>query len=198
MHMLHAWEEGDQFVPVTQSVLISEILSSVPRPELESGGSHLDTWNRAFLDAENMRCEIEDGARPAEDGVFLFHRLIDMAISREERIQGLCREHFDLVDLIRVGNRIIGSGLIGGKSVGMLLARAILSKKLPRWNELLEKHDSFFVGADVFYTYLVRNGCWWVRQSQRNPETFLKGASEARRQILRGDFPDYLIRQFSD
>ncbi|MFW5870812.1 MAG: PEP/pyruvate-binding domain-containing protein, partial [Candidatus Sumerlaeota bacterium] len=198
MHMLHAWEEGDQFVPVTQSVLISEILSSVPRPELESGGSHLDTWNRAFLDAENMRREIEDGARSVDDGVFLFHRLIDMAVSREERIQGLCREHFDLADLISVGNRIIGSGLIGGKSVGMLLARAILSKKIPRWNELLEKHDSFFVGSDVFYTFLVRNGCWWVRQSQRNPDTFLKGASEARRQILRGDFPDYLIRQFSD
>ncbi|MFP4382316.1 MAG: PEP/pyruvate-binding domain-containing protein [Candidatus Sumerlaeia bacterium] len=198
MHMLHAWEQGDKFVPVTQSVLISEILSSVPRPELESGGFHLDTWNRAFLDAENLRREIEDGARPPEDSKHLLYRLIDMAISREDRIQALCRQHFDLAGLISVGNRIIGSGLIGGKSVGMLLARAILSNNLNRWSDLMEKHDSFFVGSDVFYTFLVCNGCWWVRQSQRNPETFLKGSSEARRQILRGDFPDYLIRQFSD
>jgi hypothetical protein len=34
-------------------------------------------------------------------------------------------------------------------------------------DDLLEIHDSFFIGSDVFYSYLVRNGCWWVREKQK-------------------------------
>jgi pyruvate, water dikinase len=60
---------------------------------------------------------------------------------------------------------MIGTGLIGGKSVGMLLARAILCRSDPRWQSLLEAHDSFYIGSDVFYSYLVENGCWWLRQN---------------------------------
>ena len=61
---------------------------------------------------------------------------------------------------------------------------------------LLEEHDSFYIGSDVFYTYLVRNGVWWLRQKQRNPETFLEGAVQARQRILMGQFPDYIVEQF--
>jgi hypothetical protein len=50
----------------------------------------------------------------------------------------------------------------------------------------------------VFYTYLVRNGVWWVRQNQRNPETFLDGADQARQNILTGRFPDYIVRQIEN
>ena len=67
------------------------------------------------------------------------------------------------------------TGLIGGKSVGMLLARAILKQSSSRWPPLLEAHDSFYVGADVFYTYLVSNGCWRIRQQQRDSARFLDG-----------------------
>ena len=93
---------------------------------------------------------------------------------------------------------MIGTGLIGGKSVGMLLARAILKKTDPRWNELLEAHDSFFIGSDVFYSFLVENGCWWLRQKQSDPKTFLDGVEEARRRILVGSFPDYIVKEFSE
>ena len=41
---------------------------------------------------------------------------------------------------------------IGGKAAGMLLARAILRRNSPRWEELLEADDSFFVGSGVFCT----------------------------------------------
>ncbi len=78
----------------------------------------------------------------------------------------------------------------------MLLARAILKCSSPRFKMLLEEHDSFYIGSDVFYTFLVRNGVWWVRQKQRDPAAFLEGAEQARRRILTGRFPDYMIRQF--
>jgi pyruvate,water dikinase len=46
--------------------------------------------------------------------------------------------------------------------------------------------------------FLVHNGCWWIRQKQKNPATLLDGVSEARRLILQGTFPDYIISRFSD
>ena len=91
---------------------------------------------------------------------------------------------------------MIGSGLVGGKTVGVLVARSILKQHSPRFAELLEEHDSFYIGSDVFYTYLVRNGVWWLRQKQRNPETFLEGAVQARQRMLMGEFPDYIVEQF--
>lgn len=197
MYMLHAWR-GNEFPAVTDSITIAEILSQVPRPELQAGPAHLDIWNRTFNQAQALFESQGEDACNSEEGARLFQLLIRMAISRDDRIVELCERHFTLSEVLRIGERIIGTGLIGGKSVGMLLARGILRERLPRWRELREMHDSFFIASDVFYTYLVRNGCWWVRESQRNPDTFLKGASEARRQILRGTFPDHLVMQFSD
>jgi pyruvate,water dikinase len=197
MHMLHAWRDSD-LLPVSESVVIAEILSSVPRPELESGGARLDNWRRAFDEAERALDDLPGGSGSGERADRSFQKLLRMAISRDERILSLCQKHLTLSDILSVGKRMIGTGLIGGKSVGMLLSRAILMKADERWADLLEVHDSFYIASDVFYAYLVRNGCWWVRESQRNPDTYLKGIAEARRQILRGSFPDHLVRQFSD
>jgi hypothetical protein len=93
---------------------------------------------------------------------------------------------------------MIGTGLIGGKTLGMLLARAILKERDEWRDDIFEPHDSFFIGSDVFYTYLVRNGVWWVRQNQRNPETFLDGADQARQNILAGRLPDYIVDQLEN
>ena len=121
-----------------------------------------------------------------------------MVISRDERILNIARKYLNLADIIRIRKRMIGTGLIGGKSVGMLLARAILEKTDDRFKQLLEPHDSFFIGSDVFYTYLVRNKIWWIRQKQRTSKNFLDGAAEGRQRILQGEFPEYIIKQFID
>ncbi len=197
MFTLHVRQE-DEFTPVNDSAVISRILSSVPRTQLHSGGAHLDIWHRAFDDARNA-CDLDadagDGNSAADEHL---DRLLRIAISRDERMLKLLRKHLTVAEVLEIGERIIGTGLIGGKTAGMLLARAIIEQKSKRLASLLEEHDSFYIASDVFYTYLVKNGVWWGRESQRNPDTFLKGASEARRQILRGSFPDYLVKQFSD
>ena len=63
---------------------------------------------------------------------------------------------------------------------------------------MLEAHDSFFIGSDVFYSFLVENGCWWLRQKQRDPSGFLDNVEEARRRILMGNFPDHIVKEFSE
>ena len=119
-----------------------------------------------------------------------------MMVTRDERLIPLAGKYLDLADLLAIRNRMIGTGLIGGKSVGMLLARAILCRTESRWREKLEPHDSFFIGSDVFYSFLVRNDCWRIRRTQRSRTSFLDGAEEAQQKILAGDFPPSIREQF--
>ena len=62
--------------------------------------------------------------RPAEDADECLDRLLQMIVTRDERVLQLAKRHFDLGDVLQISRRMIGTGLIGGKSVGMLLARA--------------------------------------------------------------------------
>ena len=199
MYMLHAWD-GEEFRPVTESAKTSEVLTSRPRPGPDAPRWQLGVWNRTFLEAEQILAacgDADDACRPDPDEVrgSLAH-LLRMAVSRDERILSLCERYLSLDDVLHIRRRMVGTGLIGGKSVGMLLARAILRRADPRWHERLEPHDSFFIGSDVFYTFLVENGIWWVRERQKDPATFLDGAERARHRMLTGAFPDEVVRQF--
>ncbi|MCL4393487.1 MAG: PEP/pyruvate-binding domain-containing protein, partial [Chloroflexi bacterium] len=67
-----------------------------------------------------------------------------------------------------------------------------------RWQEILEPHDSFFVGSDVFYSYLVSNGCWRTRQKQRDSAGCLEEVERAQEQMLAGSFPEFVRDQFAE
>ncbi|MEJ2109377.1 MAG: PEP/pyruvate-binding domain-containing protein [Acidobacteriota bacterium] len=198
MYTLHLWDKED-FHPITESAEIAEILTSSYWPGLQSASyRQVGIWERRFLHAEEILESYKQGEVSDDQIDRNFKRLLQLVVSTEERVQKLAEKYLQLSDIIYIWKRMIGSGMIGGKSVGMLLARAILCKTDARWKDLLEAHDSFFIGSDVFYTYLVQNGVWWIRQKQKNPKTLFDGAREARQRILRGDFPEYIIRRFSD
>jgi pyruvate,water dikinase len=196
MYMLHIWQ--DDFRPVTQSAVNAEILTSAPWRRLASSGHGLGVWHRTFLRAEEILGAVEKGDFPPQLAEDYFRHLVRMAVSRDERVMRLVEKYMDLSGVVDIGSRMIGTGLIGGKSVGMLLARAILRRADERWSELLERHDSFYIGSDVFYTFLVRNGIWWVRQQQKDPSSFLRGAERARQRMLVGEFPEHIVKQFQD
>ena len=197
MNMLHRWE-GDRFVPVMESGTTAEVLTSRPWAGLESVRLRPGKWTRTFFRAEEVSDKVRRGKLPAEAARRMLPELLRMAISRDERVAPLVERYFTLPDVVEIWKRMIGSGLIGGKSVGMLLARAILKKSDPRWNDLLEAHDSFFIGSNVFCSFMVENGCWWLRQKQRNAGTFLDGIDEARQRVLAGKFPQYLVEEFAE
>ena len=194
MHMLHAWQEGD-FRPVTASATIAEVRHTMPW--LQSQANQAGLWNRTFAQAAELGLR-EQGDGLSEEAGDCFQRLLRMCISRDERILELVERYFDLEDVVEIGKRMVGTGLIGGKSVGMLLARAILNRSDPAWPGRLEPHDSFFVGSDVFYTYLVRNGIWALRGKAHDPHRYLEGAERARQRMLIGSFPEDIEQQFGD
>ncbi|MBN1517374.1 PEP/pyruvate-binding domain-containing protein [Candidatus Sumerlaeota bacterium] len=197
MYMLHVWD-GDEFAPATESVIISEIMASVGRPELASASTTRDVWQRSFTRLQQLWEDKKRGLASKDEIEQCKERVLRMAVSRDDRLLQLARKYFTVEDLLDISHRTIGTGMLGGKAVGMLLARAILKKEDPRWQDLLEVQDSFYIASDVFYTFLVRNGCWWIRQQQYDHEKYLEGAERGRHRILQGEFPDYIVQQFSD
>ncbi|MFH0937845.1 MAG: PEP/pyruvate-binding domain-containing protein [Planctomycetota bacterium] len=197
MHMLHVWE-GENFLPVTESTVISEVLTSAPWSGLNFAAERLGGWTRTFMQAEETQAAFRRNEVTQSKVDELFRRCLKMAISRNERTLALAEKYLTLDDVLEIKKRMLSSGMIGGKSIGMILARAVLKKSHPRWNDLLEPHDSFFIPSEVFYTFLVHNQCWRLRQNQKNPKTFLEGAEEARQRMLMGTFPDYMRERFTN
>lgn len=197
MYTLHSWQ-GEEFKPVTNSATITDILASVPKPWLEFTIHRPGIWVSTFQQAQETLAELQKG-RPLDAAAqHLFHRLLKMVVTRDERFLTLAERNFTLADLVEIMQRMVGTGLIGGKTLGMLLARAILRNAGPAWKERLESHDSFYIGSDVFYTYLVQNGCWWLRRRQKDFEVYLQRAGEARQRILQGSFADGIEGQFME
>lgn len=188
MHGMHHWTRG-AFKTIAESFIISKVLRDAPLSAVGCAVRPLDSWNKSFLQTQDLLLGPAE-ALESDHAKQLFERLLRMVISRDDRILKLARKYLTLADMLDVGRRVIGTGMIGGKAVGMLLAQAILKQNDPqRWSRLLEGHDSFYIGADVFYTYLVRNGCWWIRRRQKTAQDFLEGAQQIRRRIITGVFP---------
>ena len=170
-------QEKEKFVPITSSVDATKLFSYISRKGAESAERNLDYWDRMFLDAEELSLE----------------RLVRVMLGREARMLSLIKEHLTLEDLLAIKSRMVGSGFIGGKSLGMLLARKILASD---WGKMLEPHDSFYIGSDVFYTYIVENGWWDLWLEQKTEEGYFARAAELKEKILTGKFPHEIKEQF--
>ncbi|MEI7543047.1 MAG: PEP/pyruvate-binding domain-containing protein, partial [bacterium] len=198
MYMLHERKEND-FVPVMDSTVISEVSVSGPWYGLQSAPYRaVGLWDKLFIEAENIIGSCKRGECSEETVQEVFRRQLKQVIATDERMVSMVQKHMDLPGLIHIWKRMIGSGMIGGKSVGMLLAHDILKKEFSRYDEIMEKHDSFYIGSDIFYSFLVQNGCWHTRQKQKDQETLFDGIEEAREHILSGSFPEEVIKRFSD
>lgn len=186
--------DGATFQPVADSGDATRLRVCLERRSGETARRQLDYWDRLFLDAaEALRPEADRERRRA-----VRERLCRVLISREERFIALALRYLELEDLVEIRTRIIGSGYLGGKSVGMLLARRILTNAdAELWQRHLEPHDSFFVGSDVYYSYLVHNG-WWPRvMRQRTERGYFPEAQSLHRDMLHGQLPEEVRPQLA-
>ncbi len=194
IHLLHVWKEQDVFEVVRSSAVIAEVISNAG-PDWVADEMY---GEEVLRQAEEIVAHPESEAFAPEQRYAVWRQLVRMVVTRDEAIMPLVREYLTVADLLEIRSRMVGTGLIGGKTVGMLVARNIVTRDAPAVGGRLEPHDSFYIGADVFYTFLVRNGLWHYREKQHSPETFLEGVDEARERILAGTFPDYVLRQFEE
>ncbi|MFC1532691.1 PEP/pyruvate-binding domain-containing protein [Thermodesulfobacteriota bacterium] len=186
-------EEKDRLMPVINSVEATELFSHLSRYNTVGAQRHLDYWDRLFLQAKHM-LDSRAGEGERRDMVQQLSRLM---LTRNERLLALIGKHFSLEDLLQVKERFIGTGFIGGKSLGMLLSREILIQDGSfGWQNILEHHDSFYIGSDVFYSYIVQNGWWQAFMAQKTREGYFPKASEMKNEMLNGVFPEETIEQF--
>jgi pyruvate,water dikinase len=195
MYMLHLWE-GEEFVPVFNSSTTAEILTGVPQPWIDHLAHQHDIWTRSFLKAQEFVDTNAVERLTDQTCDILFLRLVRMAVTRDPRLMSLIERYLEFPDLVDIGKRMIGTGLIGGKSVGMLLARAILKKHDEEWSRRLEPHDSFYIGSDVYYTYLTVNGCWWIRRKLNDPASGFLMDDQDKERMMTGKFPADIEDQF--
>ncbi len=197
MYMLHA-QEGSMFIPVTNSAQTADVVASITRPLLNFTIQRFGPWTASYHEGSAIIAALAQGEPKQAEGEILFERLLNMVITRQKSFLPLARRYFDLPFILDILKRLIGSGLIGGKARGILLAQRILREKDPSWRKILEVHDSFFIGSDVFYTYVIQNDCWWLRRKAGNIDEILERAAIARERILHGKFLDYIVVQFQE
>ncbi|MFP4452489.1 MAG: PEP/pyruvate-binding domain-containing protein [Desulfobacterales bacterium] len=186
-------KEKDNLEPVINSVEASRLFSHLSRYRTGSAQRRLDYWDRLFLQARQL-LESQAGEEEKQDMVEQLSRLL---LTRNKRVLSMIRRNLELEDLLQIKERLIGTGFIGGKSLGMLLARKILTaKKTTDWTSVLEHHDSFYIGSDVFYSYIVQNGWWKLFMAHKTRDGYFTSAAELRQQMLNGLFPEEITEQF--
>lgn len=192
MFFPHVMEE-EELVPVINSIEASRLFSHLSRDHTGSAQRRLDYWDRLFMQARQL-LESEADKEEKQDMVEQLSRLL---LTRNNRVMSMIRRHLGLEDLLRIKERLIGTGFIGGKSLGMLLARKILvQEQSPQWGNILEPHDSFYIGSDVFYSYIVQNGWWKLFMSHKTEDGYFAKAAELRQRLLKGVFPEEITEQF--
>lgn len=180
--------DGGEALCITASAQAAELFSAIHR-----GEERLDYWD---VIVNRSREALQQDAAQQEPHKRL---LMSLLIGSESRMFRLCDRFFTLEDLVMMASREIGTGFIGGKSVGMLLARRIAERAGgERFAPYLEPHDSYYIGVDVFYTYVVQNGWWALRARQRTEEGYFKHAPELQEKLLRGRFSEGIRRRFME
>ena len=155
-------------------------------------GERRDCWDSMFDFAADEGDEPEDEAAAARKD-----NIIRCLLGTEPQRFALCRKYFTTADLMAIKKREIGTGCIGGKAVGMLLARRVLrATDAELFDRRVEEHDSYFIGADVFYTYFVQNDAWSLRTRMVEVEDYLDVAPAIREKLLTGEFMPSIKEQF--
>lgn len=198
LHPLKVWQRQSEtmFLPhliagETAKTITSSSQAAALFSHFSLDRNRTDYWDVVFQEASMKLSGSVEEQKEAKE------LLIKLVIGEDTSITGLCREYLTLRDLLNIKSRELGTGRIGGKAVGMFLARKILERDPENeFTKILEVHDSFYMGADVFYTYIVHNDCWKLRTKQKSREGYYEYARPLQEKILEGSFPEYLVEKF--
>ena len=185
---LYSRETGE-FRSLSEGVEVSRYYGQVNLVSTESDSENRDSWERFF---QRTKVKFENGLDVSAE----CSRICDIMLTRDPRMRELIKRNFRPQDYFEIHSRMVGTGMIGGKACGMLLARKITENQLPEVFSRIEPHDSFYIGSDVFYSYIVDNGFWDLKIRQKTEEGYFALADEIAEQIMRGTFSSVMERSF--
>jgi len=191
MFLPHLYDRhSGAFRPLLDGVQVSRFYQVMNRYQRPGDEQSTDAWDRFFNFAKQMHengMEITDACS----------RMCDIMMSRDEKMRKMIKAHFRPEDYFFVRSHMIGTGMIGGKACGMLLARKIIENRRPDLYRVMEPHDSHFIGSDVYYSYIVENGGWDLRVRQRTEKEYFTLASAFADFLLSGKFSRSMEKQFT-
>jgi len=190
MFLPHSYNKSTgKFATVEDGVGMSRYYQTLQKTSANHQDQNYDSHDRFF----NMaKLEYSKGNFDEDTE----NQIIRSTMTKDSRLKTLVKEYFQPEDYFMLRDRMIGSGAIGGKACGMLLARKIAETEIPEFLLHNEPHDSFYIGSDVFYTYIVSNGAWKLRIRQRTTAGYFDAAQELQQRLLEGIFPSKIREQF--
>ena len=190
MFLGHKFNPRTGFVKVLQDGQeVSKYYKTINDSDKHQGGQILDSWERYML---QVRMKYAEGQNIDDE----CDKICELMMTKDEKMLSKIKEYFTFEDYITIYDRRVGSGSVGGKSCGMLLARKIIEKERPDIYRNLEPDDSFYIGSDLFYTYIVSNDLWDLRVKQRTPEGYYKYGKELEEALKNGTFSDEIKKGF--
>ena len=182
--------ENGSFKPLLDGIRASRFYQVMNRQQRPGSEQNTDSWDRFF----NLTRQMHEAGMDVSDSCDQMCRIM---MTRDEKMREMIRAHFRPEDYFYVRDHMIGTGMIGGKACGMLLARKIIENTRPDLYDVMEPHDSWFIGSDVYYSYIVENGFWDLRVRQRTEEEYFSLAETFSQKLLSGRFSGNMEKRFS-
>ena len=190
MFLPHTYDkESGEFRPILDGVKSSRFYQALGHAQRSAEEQYSDSWDRFFNRAKIMSENEMDITADCS-------KMCDIMMTRDSKMREMVKKHFTAEDYFAVRDHMVGTGMIGGKACGMLLARAIIRNNEPDISEVLEPHDSFYVGSDLYYTFIVDNDLWDMRIKQRTENGYFSLAKDFADKIMEGCFSEAMREQF--
>ena len=191
--------EGEEWKPVFYSGEAADITAKAHRHPLRVEKHSSAPWDTVYSKLVTYWREGGDPINLTPEFHALKQETIHMLIGSDPELKSLGDTYFTVEDLFDIRERMIGTGRIGGKTTGMLLARKILQENKGKtdFSTLLEHHDSFYIGSDVFFTFLVDNNLFRLRlQFTNNADLTWEEFAQIEEDFQAGTFPADIMEEF--
>ncbi len=193
------------------SGLLNQLIIEVLQNQPDASGSTELTFNPEVAPWELLfrQGEIYEALPKPEQDTIKHHLeeikvvLIKRLISDQLPFIGVAKKAFTIADLRHIYRNRIGSGKIGGKAAGMLLAWRILQKKDPDLgpdiSEFISIPNSYFIGTEVIYDFRLLNQLnHFMNQKYRPLDEIRDTYPKIVAAHLQGEFPESIVEQLRE
>ena len=183
--------------------IIQEVLRDQPSPSVSAGlnfNPEIAPWEVLFRQGEIYeRLSDEEYERVQHHLEEIKVVLIKRLISDQLPYIGVAKRIFSIQDLRYIYERRIGSGKIGGKAAGLMLAWRILQQDMDDGNDIqpfIGIPQSYFIGTEVIYEFRLMNGLdHFMNQKYRSQSEIREEYPRIVDAHLAGHFPPAIVNQ---
>jgi len=189
--------------------ILHHILDELPTPQADGGSiapDHSLPFNPELAPLEMVLRQAEKyEVLPDKERASVDHHLQELRVvllkslvSDQLGFIHIARRWFTAADFNMILERRIGTGKIGGKSAGMLLAYKILQNTAPEIFERINLPRSYFIGADVFYDFMSANELEFLNQKYKTAEQIRADYPKVQEKYASARFPEEIAHQLRD